>query len=152
PTADGTGDQAAIHAVVSDGQQSATAQLTLSGDGQSLWLVGYDSNPLPGATAPLLHTAVTTSRAVARLRSDGSVQTIGFVAGASGVQTSGNINAVYSPDGNQFYVAGGNGVDYFASFNPTAALQNATLRITTTTYVVVGLESDGTNLIAIGGS
>src|SRR5262249_2932039 len=87
PTADGTGDQAAIHAVVSDGQQSATAQLPLSGDGQSLWLVGYDSNPLPVATAPLLHTAVTTSRAVARIGSDGSVQTIGFVAGASGVQT-----------------------------------------------------------------
>jgi hypothetical protein len=152
PTADGTGDQAAIHAVVADGQQSATGQLTLSGDGQSLWLVGYDSNPLPVATAPELHYVNTTSRAVARIGSDGSVQTIGFVAGSMGVQTGGIINAVYSPDSNQFYVAGFNGVDYFASFNPTAALQSATVRIATTTWTVAGLESDGSNLIAIGGS
>jgi hypothetical protein len=152
PTADGTGAQAAIHAVVSDGQQSATGQLTLSGDGQSLWLVGYDSNPLSVATAPELHYVNTTSRAVARIGSDGTVQTIGFAAGSSGVQTGGNINAVYSPDSNQFYVGGFNGVDYFASFNPTAALQSATARIASTNWTVVGLQSDGTNLIAIGGS
>jgi hypothetical protein len=59
---------------------------------------------------------------------------------------------VYSPDGNQFYVAGYNGVDYFASFTPSAALQSPTATITSTTYTVVGLQGDGANLYALGGS
>jgi hypothetical protein len=149
PSADGTGSQNTIHAVVADGQQSPTGQLALSGDGQYLFLTGYDSNPLNPATAPLLHTASTTSRAVARIKYDGTIQTIGFVAGTSGVQTGGNINGVYSPDGNRFYVSGFNGVSYFSSFTPSAALQNATATITTTSVTVDGLENAGGNLALV---
>jgi hypothetical protein len=162
PTADGTltdlYDQRAVHAVVADGQQSATGQLSLSGDGQYLFLTGFDSNPLPIATAPELHYVNTTSRAVARIAPDGTVQTIGFVSGAitgadsPAVQTGGNINGVYSPDGNQFYVAGFNGVDYFAGFAPSADLQSFDARITLTNFTVVGLEQSGGNLFAVGGS
>jgi hypothetical protein len=162
PTADGQRtalyNQKNIHAVVADGQQSTTGQLTLSGDGQYLFLTGYDSNPLPVATAPELHYVNTTSRAVARIRFDGSVETIGFVAGpitgtgSPGVQTGGNINGVYSPDGNQFYVSGGNGIDYFANFQPTHKVQTFTARIDLTNFTVNGLETDGSNLFAVGGS
>src|SRR5262249_56939698 len=49
PSADGQGNQASIHAIVGNGQQSATEQLTLSGDGSYLFLTGYDNNPLTGA-------------------------------------------------------------------------------------------------------
>jgi hypothetical protein len=162
PTADGTltdqYDQRAIHAVVADGQQSSTGQLSLSGNGQYLFLTGYDSNPLPIEAAPQLHLANTTSRAVARIASDGTVQTIGFVAGpitganSPPVQTGGNINGVYSPDGNRFYVSGFNGVDYFENFIPTADLQSFTARINLANFTVVGLEQAGGNLFAVGGS
>jgi hypothetical protein len=162
PTADGTltsqYDQRMIHAVVADGQQSATGQLSLSLDGGYLFLTGYDSNPLPIATAPELHYVNTTSRAVARIGSDGTVETIGFVAGpitgqnSPPVQTGGNINGVFSPDGNQFYVSGFNGVDYFANFAPSVDLQSFTSRINLSNFTVVGLESDGANLFAAGGS
>jgi hypothetical protein len=144
--------------VVADGQQSTTGQLSLSGDGQYLFLTGYDSNPLPIATAPELHYVNSTSRAVARIAFDGTVQTIGFVAGpitgggSPAVQTGGNINGVYSPDGNQFYVSGSNGIDYFANFNPTPDLQTFGARIALTNFTVNGLESDGSNLFAIGGT
>jgi hypothetical protein len=158
PTADGTltsqYDQRMIHAVVADGQQSGTAQLSLSLDGGYVFLTGYDSNPLPVATAPELHYVTTTSRAVARIGSDGTVETIGFVAGtgSGSVQTGGNINGVFSPDGNQFYVSGFNGIDYFATFAPSVALQSSTVRINASSFTVTGLESDGSNLYAAGGT
>ena len=149
PTADGTGTQNTIHAVVADGQQSSTGQLTLSGDGQYLFVTGYDANPLLNPSAPLLHTTSSVSRAVARIKADGTIQTIAFTAGSSGVETSGNINGVYSPDGNKFYVSGVNGVYYSSSFTPSAALQSLTT-ITSTNYTVQGLETDGTNLNFVG--
>jgi hypothetical protein len=162
PTADGTltslYDQRTIHAVVADGQQSTTGQLALSGDGKYLFLTGYDSDPLPISTAPELHYNNGTSRAVARIGLDGTVQTIGFVAGpidgpdSPAIQTDGNINGVYSPDGNQFYVSGADGIDYFSSFAPTVDLQTFSARIAFTNYTVVGLEQAGGNLFAIGGS
>jgi hypothetical protein len=162
PTADGTltslYDQRSIHAIVADGQQSATGQLSLSGDGQYLFVTGYDSDPLSIASAPELHYANSTSRAVARIGFDGTVETIGFVAGpitgpdSPGIQTGGNINGVYSPDGNQFYVSGYDGIDYFGGFMPTPDLQTFSARIALTNYTVVGLEQAGGNLYAIGGS
>jgi hypothetical protein len=162
PTADGTHtalyDQRSIHAVVADGQQSTTGQLSLSLDGQYLFLTGYDSNPLPIATAPELHYDIHTPRAVARIRFDGLVETIAFVAGpitgqdSPPVQTGGNINGVFSPDGNQFYVSGGNGIDYFANFVPTKARQTFTARIDLTNFTVNGLEAAAGNLFAVGGS
>jgi hypothetical protein len=162
PTADGMMtslyDQRTIHAIVADGQQSGTGQLSLSGDGKYLFLTGYDSDPLSIATAPELHYNNNTSRAVARIGFDGTVQTIGFVAGpingpdSPAIQTDGNIDGVYSPDGNQFYVSGADDVDYFGSFVPAVDLQTFTARIALTNYTVVGLEQAGGNLYAIGGS
>jgi large repetitive protein len=151
PSYDGAGSQAAIHAVVADAQQSSTGQLTLSGDGQYLFLTGYDSS-VNGAnlgTAPELHFVNSTSRAVARVKFDGMVQTIGFTAGSSGVQTGGNINGVYSPDGNKFYVSGFNGIKYFSSFTPSAALQAGTATIDSASITVAGLENDGGNLALV---
>ncbi len=56
PSADGTGTQNVIHAVVGNGQQSSTEQLNLSGDGQYLFVTGYDNNPLNAATASAIPT------------------------------------------------------------------------------------------------
>src|SRR5262249_1433490 len=49
PSYDGTGTQTTIHAIVGDGQQSNTAQLSLSGDSKYLFLTGYDQS-LNGGT------------------------------------------------------------------------------------------------------
>jgi hypothetical protein len=151
PSADGADVQNTIHAIVGNGQQSATEQLSLSDDGQYLFLVGYDTNPLDFTNAPAIPTgpgSASVPRAVARIKYDGTVQTIGL----SGVQTGGNFNGIYSPDGNQFYVSGANGVSYFSSFVPSAGLQTATATITNTNFTVVGLENNGGNLAAIGAS
>jgi hypothetical protein len=157
PTADGQGAQAAIHAIVGNGQQSATGQFSVSGDGNYLFLVGYDNNPLSGANAsgtgigttalaiPTGSGSAAVPRAVARIDLNGNVQDVAFVAS---VQTGGNFNGVYSSDGNQFYVSGG-GVDYFASFTPSAALQTATAHMTTPTGTVTALEGAGTDLALV---
>jgi hypothetical protein len=162
PTADGTMtsqyDQRTIHAIVADGQQSGTGQLTLSGDGKYLFLTGYDSDPLSIAIAPELHYNNNTPRAVARIGFDGSVETIGLVGGpitgpdSPAIQTDGNIDGVYSPDGNQFYVSGADGIDYFGGLVPSVDLQTYTARIALSNYTVVGLEQASGNLFAIGGS
>jgi hypothetical protein len=157
PTAagnDGTGTP--VHAVVGNGQQSTTGQMTLSGDGQYLFVTGYDNNPLPVATAlplPSSTAAVNVPRSVARIKFDGTIQTEAFTAGpaaSGGVETGGNFNGVYSPDGNQFYVSGFNGVSYFASFAPSASLVPATAVIDNTTFTVLGLEGAGGNVAFVG--
>lgn len=156
PSADGTGSQSTIRAVVGNGQQSPTGQLSLSGDGRYLFLTGYDNNPLDAATAKGLpnQNDASVPRSVARIRFDGTVETMAFAAGAAasgGVQTGGIFNGVYSPDGNRFYVSGFNGVSYFASFTPSAALVPATATITSTTFTVTGLLANGGNLVSVGG-
>src|SRR5262249_52314642 len=138
-----------IHAVVADGQQQATGQMSLSGDGQFLFLTGYDSNPLNPATAPQLHSSNTTSRAVARIKYDGTIPSLGVFAGSGGVQTAGNINGVYSPDGNRFYISGYNGIDYFSSFTPSGSLRFYNEK-TNSTAPVTGLQGVGGNLYAEG--
>src|SRR5262249_49355937 len=45
-----------VHAVVGNGQQSATGQMSLSGDGQYLFITGYDNTPLPAGTAAAIPT------------------------------------------------------------------------------------------------
>jgi hypothetical protein len=151
PTADGTGGQNTIKAVVADGQEAATGQLALSGDGQFLFLTGYDSslNPANLAAAPELHYSAATPRAVARIKYDGTVQTLGLAAGGGGGETGGDITGVSSPDGNQFYVSGANGVYYSPAFTPSAGLQNPPL-ITGTSYTVTALEGVGGSLYAAG--
>jgi hypothetical protein len=151
PGSGGTASNNAVHAVVGNGQQSATEQLSLSGDGRYLFLVGYDTNPLNTATAPAIPTGPgsgSVPRAIARIKFDGTVESVGL----SGVQTGGNFNGVYSPDGHQVYASGANGVSYFSSFVPTAALQTATATITSTNFTVTGLEAAGSDLVAVGAS
>ncbi len=138
----------AVHAVVGNGQQSTTGQMTLSGDGQFLFLTGYDNNPLPAATALPVPTAsgnAAVPRAIARIKFDGTVQTEAF----SGVDTGGNFNGVWSPDGNQFYVSGNNSEYYFSSLNPSASLQTATATITSGGFTGNGLEGVGGNLYIV---
>ena len=73
--------------------------------------------------------------------------------------TGGNINGIYSPDGNQFYLSGAgsssgtNGVVYFSSFAPSAGLVSATATITGNPgFTVTGLESQSGNLVVVGAS
>jgi hypothetical protein len=140
-----------VHAVVGDGQQSTTGQMTLSGDGQYLFLTGYDNNPLPFGTALPVPTgtgSASVPKAIAQIKYDGTVQTEAFNVGATGIlATTGLINGVYSPDGNQFYISGGNGIYYFPSVTASANLQGsiAANRIVSV-GTVNGLESYGGNL------
>src|SRR5262249_18873878 len=120
----------AVHAVVGNGQQSATGQMSLSGDGQFLFVSGYDNNPLNVANAlPIPNAAGNNAqaRALARIKYDGTVAEEAFVAGTGGVEATGNFDGVYSPDGNQFYLSGATGVYYGSSFVQSATLQSPTL-------------------------
>jgi hypothetical protein len=166
PTADGQGTQAAIHAIVGNGQQSATGQMTLSGDGRFVFLTGYDNNPLSGAdatgagigtTAAAIPTGpggANVTRSVARVDASGVVQVVAMTAANSG-SGFGNFNGVYSPDGNQFYVTGGastgsSEVIYYSSFTPSAGLQTPTASETSPTGGTgLGLESMGGNLALV---
>ena len=161
PSADGTGSQNTIHAVVGNGQQSDTEQISVSGNGQYLFLVGYDNNPLSGANAAGTGIGTTSAAiptvagsiptAVARIDQLGNVTDIAYV---SSLQGGGNFNGVYSPDGNQVYTSGFNGVTYSPNFIPSAALQSATTitGFASTHSLGQTLEPDGSNLAAVNGS
>src|SRR5262249_4644183 len=148
------------------GQQSTTGQMTLSGDGQYLFLTGYDQNPNPadpGYAALQSVSASTTPRSIARIKFDGTIDTEAFTAGSTGIGTGGIINAVFSPDGNRFYLGGGgtgsgNGIYFFSSFTTSATLQGTNSLISaggnllsTPGFTIVGLESYGGSLFVIGG-
>jgi hypothetical protein len=156
----GTGGtaQGVVHGVVGHGQQSTTGQLSLSANGGFLFLTGYDQDPnmaLPGyGSLPSVSNAAVP-RSIARIAADGSIATEAFTAGASGVSTSGNFNAVFSPDGNQFYIAGAGGkIYYFSSLTQSATLQGGTAGanvIATASATVTGLEGFNGQLYFIGG-
>ncbi len=144
-----------VHAVVGDGQQSTTGQMSLSGDGQDLFLTGYDNNPLPFGTALPVPTGTGSAnvpRSVAQISFNGTVQTEAFNVGTTGINTGGVLNGVYSPDGNQFYLSGFNGIYYFPSVVTSASLQGsqAQNQIDSTGFTINGLESYAGNLYAIG--
>ncbi len=165
PTADGTGTQASIHAIVGNGQQSATEQLTVDGANSALWLTGYDTNPLLGVTvsstgvvsgqgtlAPGIPTVSgSITRAVARVTTGGVVQDVTMSKTNSG-SGFGNFNAVYSPDGNSFYLTGDGGVVYFSSFSPASGTVSPTATINTSaqTGTMTAIEPDGGNLAIVG--
>jgi hypothetical protein len=155
PSADGTGAQAGIHAVVGNGQQSPTGQMSLSGDGQFLFVAGYDTNPLNVATAAPVPSptgnaaaANATPRGVARIRPDGVVETMGF----TGIQSGGNFNGVYSPDGVQLWLSGSGGVSYIpGGFAVSPDFQTVSTTVSGG-FTGVGLQNNGGNLVVIGGS
>jgi hypothetical protein len=157
-------DQTAIHAIVGNGQQSTTEQLSVDGANSALWLTGYDSNPLLGATvstsgvtsgqgtaAPGIPTVTgSITRSVARITTAGVVQDVTMSATNSG-SGFGNFNAVFSPDGNQFYTAGNGGIRFFSSFSPASGTVSPTSTINSSsqTGTTLALESDGGNLVAV---
>jgi hypothetical protein len=49
-------------------------------------------------------------------------------------------------------LSGFNGIDYFMNFIPSVGLQSFDMRINLSNFTVVGLETDGANLFAVGGS
>ena len=157
--ATGGSAQGAVHAVVGDGQQSTTGQMTLSGDGQSLFLTGYDNNPLPYGTALPVPTATGSNavpRSIAKFNFDGSIQTEAFTSNVgtitTGINSTGNFNAVYSPDGTQFYVGGNSALYYFPSLVQSATLQGSSNSNLLTSGSVNAIESFGGNLYVISGT
>jgi hypothetical protein len=164
PSNDGSGSQAAIHAIVGNGQQSATEQISVDASNKFLFLTGYDTNPLlgvtvdpttgtpsgQGTTAPAIPTASgSLTRSVARIDLSGNVQDVAISATNSG-SGFGNFNAVFSVDGNKYYTAGNGGVRYFANWTPSAGLQTPTASMTSPTGTTTALENDGGNLAVIG--
>src|SRR5262249_42935985 len=117
PTADGAGtDGHTYYALVQNGQQSVTRQLSLAGDGPSVFLSGYDV-ALGGAS----DARTAPNRSIARINANGSVDmeqlTDAIPSGTVGQ------NGVFSPDGTQVYLAGTStyGVRYLANFTPGAS-------------------------------
>ncbi len=152
PSYAGAGSQSTIQAIVGDGQQSLVGQLTLSGNGQYLFLTGYDSSrngdPANNNAAPELGASYSTARAAARIAYNGTITTEGFTtAGAGAVDPSGNIVGVYSPDGNQLYISGANGVIYLPNWTPSSALIGTGVPISS--GVTTGLEAQGASLDAM---
>ncbi len=163
PANDGTGTQNTIHAIVGNGQQSTTEQMTVDGANSALWLTGYDTNPLLGVTvsttgvvsgqgtlAPGIPTVSgSIIRAIARVTTAGAVADETFTKGNSG-SGFGNFNAVFSPDGNQFYLAGDGDMTYFANFTPSSSTVSPTATIDTTqTGTVTALETEAGNLVMV---
>ncbi len=153
-TVTGATAQGVVHAVVGDGQQSTTGQMTLSGDGQDLFLTGYDNNPLPFGTAlpvPTASGSANVPRDIAQISYNGTVATEAFNISMS--LNGGIFDGIYSPNGSSFYVSGFNGIYYFPSVTQSASLQgsNAANQITGTGFTVASLESYGGNLYAVGG-
>jgi hypothetical protein len=166
PSADGVNSsamspivQTQIHAIVGNGQQSSTEQLSVSADGNYLFLTGYDNNPLSGATAagtgigttaaaiPTASGSVT--RSVARIDLNGNVSDVTMTPANSG-SGFGNFNAVFALDGNHFYTAGNGGVVYYSSFSPSANKVTPTATMTSPTGTTTALENDGGNLAIVG--
>jgi hypothetical protein len=160
-------DQRAIHAIVGNGQQSTTEQMTVDGANTALWLTGYDVNPLLGAAvsssgvtsgqgtlAPGIETVTGSNsqiRSVARITTAGAVADVTMTATNSG-SNFGNFNAVYSRDGTSFYVAGNGGVKYYATFAPASGQVSPTATINTSsqTGTATALEPEGNNLALVG--
>ena len=87
------------------------------------------------------------------ITANGTVETEAFTIGSTGINVGGVFTSVYSPDSNQFYVAGFNGLYYFPSFTQSASLQgNSTTNfIVSTTFTIDAIESFGGNLYGVGG-
>ena len=118
PTADAAGsDSSYYNALVALGSEQTAGQLNLSGNGQYVFLDGYDEAPT-STTTPATDNALRT---IARIDSNGFVttETINNASVTTGSFPS-YIASVYSPDGNQVYIGGYEafGIDYLSSWTP----------------------------------
>jgi hypothetical protein len=162
-TVTGATAQGVVHAVVGDGQQSPTGQMSLSGDGQYLFVSGYDNNPLPFGTAlpvPTANGSQNVPRSIARIDSGGTVLTEAFSTSLNFADRFNIFNGVYSPDGNQVYISSGDngfgpgGIFYLPALVQSASLVGSiagTQIASTGSPSPLGLEAFGGNLYAIGG-
>jgi hypothetical protein len=108
-------------ALITSAQQSTEGQLTLSADGQWLYLTGYDS-PLGGGVTLNGASATSIPRTIGRIRYDGFIDTS---MALTDLASGGSVRGVTSPDGVQFYATGSTGgVRYVPSY--TAGLQTST--------------------------
>ncbi|MGI4874814.1 MAG: T9SS type A sorting domain-containing protein [Janthinobacterium lividum] len=116
-----TADNGTVHALTNSGT-STSDNLTRTADGRYLLLTGY--NAIPGTTGIVTSTV---SRVVARIASDGSVNTNTLITDAfSGT----NIRSAVSTDGSNLYVSGGNsGIRYlpYGNTGTTTALSSGAL-------------------------
>jgi hypothetical protein len=108
-------------ALLSSAQQSTEGQLTLSADGQWVYLTGYDTT-LGGAVTVNTASATQIPRTIGRIRYDGFIDTS---MALTDLASGGSVRGVASPDGTQFYATGSTGgVRYISSY--TAGLQTST--------------------------
>jgi hypothetical protein len=119
-------DVASTHSLLADSQQSAVGQISLSGNGQYVYITGYDAAP---TTVNQLHfsTAALIPRTIGRIKYDGTVD--------SGVTLTDlptqNITGVYSPDGSSFYVSSNQSgsvgsLRYVGAYTPSPTTQTST--------------------------
>jgi hypothetical protein len=108
-------------ALITSAQQSTEGELSLSGDGQWVYLTGYDSTLTAGVgLSGSLATAIP--RTIGRIRYDGFIDTSMTL---SDLASGGSVRGVVSPDGTQVYATGtAGGVRYVSAY--TAGLQTST--------------------------
>ena len=131
-------------ALLMTAQQSQEGQLSLSGDGQYVYLVGYDQNlsTAQSGSAVDLHTSAASAangikRTIGRIKYDGTIDTS---MALSDLADGGDVHSVVSPDGTQVYAAGStSGVRYVSAYNSA-----------TTTSTQIDDASNGTNGAAAG--
>jgi hypothetical protein len=133
-------DSGTTHSLISDSQQSVDGQVSLSGNGQYVFLEGYDASP---TTSTQLHFASATvvPRTIGVIKYDGTVES---GVALTDVSSGATFNGVYSPDGNQFYATGYAGeVRYVSSYTPSATTQ-------TSTQIDTGVNGGNLQLISVG--
>jgi hypothetical protein len=135
-------------ALLTDSQQSPEGQLSLSGDGQYVYLTGYDQalSTAQGANGQDLHlsTGAAIRRTIGRIKYDGTIDTS---MALSDLSDGGDVRGVASPDGTQVYATGttGTATGSLGGIRYVGAYNSAT-----TTSLQIDDASNGTNGAASG--
>ncbi len=138
-----TADSGASHALVSTSDDTTVVpagQLSLSGDGTSVFVVGYDAAP---STLADLDTssAALIPRTIGRISYDGTVDT---GVALSDLSSGGAVQGVYSPNSSAFYATGVNGeVRYVSSYTDSPGTQTSTQIDTGVSGTPVSLDQIG---------
>ena len=138
-----TADNGTNHALVSTTDDTTVVpagQISLSSDGSSVFVVGYDAAP---TTVADLDTSSATliPRTIGRINYDGTIDT---GVALSDLSSGGAVQGVYSPNGNAFYATGVNGeIRYESSYTDNASPQ-------TSTQIDTGVSGTAASLDQIG--
>jgi hypothetical protein len=107
-------------ALITSSQQSVEGQISLSGDGQYVFLTGYDTPP-GGPTDIHISAAAAIPRTIGRIKFDGTIDTSMTV---TDLADGGSVRGVVSPDGNQVYATGSTGgvryISHYAAGSTTS--------------------------------